>query len=78
MVVNNLLFGMLHVGMILAGILALAAKGSSNCADKAYGTCVGTMALILVIVPSIMILVHLGFFITYVIKGKIPIFEDKN
>ena len=64
--------------MIVAGLAAYIAYSSSDCSAEAYGKSVMIMSGLLIIVPIVMLLVHGGFFMTYVKKGSISCFADSG
>ena len=71
MLANCVIFTLIHLAMIVAGVIAYIDYADSKCKEVAMGRGVMTMSLLLVIVAPVMLLIHTCFFIVFLKDGKI-------
>jgi len=64
--------------MIVSGFFSFLVYKDSYCRDKAYGKTTLTMSFLLLIIPVLLLITHLFFFMSYVRNGYVTCFGETS
>ena len=71
-IINSVIYQFILIAMVICGYWGISDKEASVCGSTVYGRTVASLGILCILSGAILLIVHFGLFVYYLIFGMLP------